>query len=89
VAQACKIGSVYRWDTRRWDTQAVYPLLVDQGVVARFEAKVDRSGEHDVWRGAHKADGSGTFKSSGTSPVLARRVAWELANGPLPPAPGC
>lgn len=58
---------------------------MDSELAARFEAKVDRSGEHHLWLGAHKPDGSGTFKAGGDSPVLARRVAWELANGPLPP----
>lgn len=58
---------------------------MDEDVVARFEAKVDRSGEHYLWLGARKPDGSGTFKAGGTSPVMARKVAWELANGPVPP----
>jgi hypothetical protein len=48
----------------------------------RFEAKVDRSGEHHVWLGSKKADGTGTFKVDGKV-VTAQRMAWELANGPL------
>jgi len=31
----------------------------------RFEAKVDRSGEHHVWTGARKADGTGLVKVEG------------------------
>lgn len=50
----------------------------------RFAAKVDRSGEHHVWTGSKKTDGSGKMKVEGRT-VLARRVAWELAHGPLPP----
>ena len=50
----------------------------------RFAEKVDRSGEHHVWTGSKKTDGSGKMKVDGRT-VLARRVAWELAHGPLPP----
>jgi integrase len=53
------------------------------GVRQRFESKVDRSGEHYLWRGACKADGTGMFKLAGRA-VTARRVAWELEHGPLP-----
>lgn len=49
----------------------------------RFEAKVDRSGEHHVWTGSAKADGTGKLKIDGKT-VSARRVAWELAHGSLP-----
>jgi integrase len=48
----------------------------------RFEAKVDRSGEHHLWTGARLADGSGQLKVDGRV-TTARRVAWELAYGPL------
>jgi integrase len=50
----------------------------------RFEEKVDRSGEHHIWTGARLADGSGLIKANG-KPTTARRVAWELTHGPLPP----
>jgi len=50
---------------------------------ARFEAKVDRSGDHHLWTGATRPDGAGHLKVGG-KPVLARRVAWELARGTLP-----
>jgi hypothetical protein len=49
----------------------------------RFEAKVDRSGDHHVWTGSRKADGTGKLKVAGRT-VTAQRVAWELANGLLP-----
>jgi integrase len=53
--------------------------------IARFEAKVDRSGDHHLWKGAHKADGSGLFRAGGAAPaVLARQIAWELMHGPVP-----
>jgi hypothetical protein len=51
---------------------------------ARFDAKVDRSGEHHLWTGAHDADGIGQIRVDGKL-TTARRVAWELAHGPLPP----
>lgn len=54
-------------------------------LAARFEAKVDRSDEHHLWTGAHQADGTGMFKVPGVAnPVAARKVAWEMANGPVP-----
>lgn len=49
----------------------------------RFEAKVDRSGPHHLWLGSRKADGTGKLKVDGTT-VTAIRIAWQLANGPLP-----
>ena len=49
----------------------------------RFDAKVDRSGVHHIWLGSKRADGTGKLKVDGST-VSAARVAWELANGPLP-----
>lgn len=50
----------------------------------RFEAQVDRSGEHHRWLGAINRDrGTGRLKVDGRH-VTAHRVAWELARGPLP-----
>lgn len=51
-------------------------------LATRFEAKVDRSGEHHLWTGSKKADGTGKLKVDGST-VTAHRVAWELANGPV------
>lgn len=52
------------------------------GIAERFEAKVDRSGEHHLWTGARLADGSGAIKVDGKL-TTAKRVAWELEYGPL------
>lgn len=50
----------------------------------RFEAQVDRSGEHHRWLGAINADrGTGRLKVGGKH-VTAHRFAWELAHGSLP-----
>ena len=50
----------------------------------RFEAQVDRSGEHHRWLGAVNPErGTGRLKVDGRQ-VTAHRFAWELANGPLP-----
>lgn len=49
----------------------------------RFEAKVDRSGDHHLWTGSKKSDGTGNLKIEGST-VTAPRAAWELAYGPLP-----
>jgi integrase len=53
-------------------------------LAARFEAKVDRTGEHHVWTGSTTRDGIGKLKVNGAT-VTARRVAWEFAHGRLPP----
>src|SRR5438105_4701489 len=50
----------------------------------RFEAKVNRSGEHHRWTGSKKNDGTGKLKVAGAT-MTAPRVAWELAHGALPP----
>jgi hypothetical protein len=55
---------------------------VSLGLADRFEAKVDRFGEHHLWTGSKKTDGSGKLKVGGRS-ITARRVAWELVHGPL------
>jgi hypothetical protein len=51
---------------------------------ARFDAKVDRSGKHHLWTGAHDAGGIGQIRIDGRL-TTARRVAWGLAHCPLPP----
>lgn len=51
----------------------------------RFEAKVDRSGEHHLWNGARKTNGTGQIRIDGKL-VTAPRFAWELTHGPLPPS---
>jgi hypothetical protein len=48
----------------------------------RFEAKVDRSGEHHLCTGSSTSDGTGGLKVDGKT-VTARRVSWELAHGRL------
>jgi hypothetical protein len=49
-----------------------------------FEEPVDRSGEHHLWLGAKKADGTGQVRIGGKL-TTAPRAAWEWAHGPLPP----
>jgi hypothetical protein len=49
----------------------------------RFEAKVDRRGEHHLWLGATDHRGVGLIRVDGVL-TTARRVAWELGRGPLP-----
>lgn len=50
----------------------------------RFNAKVQRSGEHHIWTGALKQDGTGQVRLDGKL-MTAPRAAWEFAHGPLPP----
>lgn len=49
-----------------------------------FDERVERSGEHHLWLGAKKADGTGQLRIGGKL-VTAPRAAWELAHGQLPP----
>src|ERR687898_999621 len=48
-----------------------------------FEDQVDRSGEHHLWLGARKADGTGLVRTGGKL-YTARQIAWERARGPVP-----
>jgi hypothetical protein len=54
------------------------------GLAERFEALVDRSGEHHLWLGAVDAHQTPQMRVDGTL-TTARRVAWVLAHGPLRP----
>ena len=50
----------------------------------RFDALVDRSGEHHLWTGAINPErGTGRAKVKGRQ-ITAHRLAWELAHGSLP-----
>jgi integrase len=53
-------------------------------LVERFEAKVDRSGDHHLWTGARSKAGTPQLRV-GRKLTTARRVAWELSHGPLAP----
>ncbi len=61
--------------------------MAGNSLAERFEAKVDRSGEHHLWTGSKKADGTGKLKVDGRT-VTAPRAAWELAHGPVAPGSG-
>ena len=50
---------------------------------AVFEARIDRTGEHHLWRGATSGRGHGQVRVDGRLRTAAQ-VAWELANGPIP-----
>jgi len=54
-----------------------------KSLAERFEAKVERSGQHALWTGATDAAGVGQVRIGGKL-TTARRVAWELEHGPLP-----
>lgn len=51
-------------------------------VEERFWEKVDKSGDCWVWTASRNASGYGQFQMGG--PNVAHRVAWILANGPIP-----
>src|SRR5580704_2318763 len=48
----------------------------------RFEALVDRSGEHHLWLGAVDVHQTPQMRVDGTL-TTARRIAWALTHGPL------
>ena len=52
----------------------------------RFWAKVHGAGTEGcwLWTGAHDAHGYGQIGTNGRL-ILAHRVAWEIAHGPIPP----
>lgn len=50
---------------------------------AAFEARIDRSGDCWIWRGAVTGAGRGNLRY-GNRNVQAHRLAWELAHGPIP-----
>lgn len=50
---------------------------------ARFRAKLQRRGGHDVWTGALGATGTGLVRIDGKLRTV-QRAAWEFAHGPLP-----
>lgn len=51
----------------------------------RFYSKTTRRGDCLVWTGGKAKGGYGLFYvSKGRRTVTAHRVAWELANGPIP-----
>jgi hypothetical protein len=55
-----------------------------EDLATRFERQVDRTAEHHMWLGGINTDrGTGRIKVNSVY-VTAHRVAWELANGPLP-----
>jgi hypothetical protein len=59
---------------------------VKRSVQERFAEKVDRSGECWLWTGSLNPKGYGTLYAGApnASPLKAHRVAWEIANGPVP-----
>jgi integrase len=55
-----------------------------EDLATRFERQVDRTGEHHVWLGGINPErGTGRINVNRVE-MTSHRVAWELANGPLP-----
>lgn len=52
-------------------------------LVERFRSKIDTSGDCWVWMAGRNTKGYGRFQIPGKN-ALAHRVAYELANGPIP-----
>ncbi|HET8627441.1 MAG TPA: HNH endonuclease [Thermomicrobiales bacterium] len=52
--------------------------------ISRFESRVDRSGDCHIWIGVRHRQGYGEI-SCGGKMLRAHRVAWEIANGQIPP----
>jgi len=62
------------------------PALSERDL-ARFWAKVDRSGEHWLWTGSPNTDGYGVFRIGGRQgqDFKAHRIMWLLTYGDQPP----
>lgn len=62
------------------------PDLISEGERRRFWAKVERVSGDECWRwlGAKSSHGYGSAKALGKN-ARAHRVAYALANGPIPP----
>lgn len=56
--------------------------MVVRQLERRIVEKVVRIGEHEIWTGAKKLDGTGVMKVGGRV-VTVGRVVWERAHGPL------
>ena len=55
-----------------------------EDLATRFERLVDRTGEHHLWLGGINPErGTGRINVNSVE-MTSHRVAWELANGPLP-----
>lgn len=50
----------------------------------RFWSKVDKTGDCWLWTGTRDPKGYGSFSEGRGSTRGAHRVAWEMANGPVP-----
>ena len=66
---------------RPFCSRACYLGTVRHFDIARFESKVDRSGDCHLWTAGTFAAGYGKFRLAGRL-QLAHRVAYELAHGP-------
>lgn len=62
------------------------PDLQAKPLPTRFWAKVERKSDAECWPflGARNQAGYGIMRPFGRRKVAAHRVAWQLANGPLP-----
>lgn len=85
-------GADQRWRAVASDriTEAILELRADAEFIERFRAKIDtRSAgedECDIWTGAMSSEGYGVIRlpQSRSFVVRAHRVAFMLANGPVP-----
>lgn len=62
------------------------PLYEPPSRVERFWAKVDRRASHECWewQGQRLPNGYGVAHRTPGNKTTAHRVAWEIANGPIP-----
>lgn len=59
------------------------PVVLAPHLIERFWSRVDRSGSCWLWTGGLQANGYGQV-SLGHRTYACHRLAWELANGPIP-----
>jgi hypothetical protein len=73
----------YRYTARYTLVTGVRPRA-ESGSCRSVRVQGGSLGEHHLWTGSKKDDGTGKLKVDGRT-VTAPRVAWELAHGALPP----
>jgi hypothetical protein len=55
------------------------------GIIARFWAKIDKTGEHWIWQGKPSKKGYGTFVIRTGRRMYAHRFAYQITKGEIPP----
>lgn len=76
----------YRYSATQWAKARFCSTACRYGTLAeRFWEKVEKTDGCWLWTASLTNKGYGEFRLNEPSPILAHRVAYELAHGPIPP----